>query len=116
MGLHLDDPIVVSVGSMALGILGKWFWDRFLAKPSRVTAEMCSKTREVCLAKLTGLIEGQANRLREGDQSFEDMEKELKHIKSFLFVILSATLTLCQRLKVDCDEITRLLAEHGMID
>jgi hypothetical protein len=86
------------------------------SKASRVSVDICAKTRQVCLANLNNLINAQSKRLADGDKCFEDMENELKHIKSFLFVILSATLTLCQKLKVDCDEIVKLLTEHGMIE
>jgi hypothetical protein len=116
MGLHVDDPIVVSLGSMALGILGKWFWDRFLAKPSRVTAEMCSKTREVCLAQLKMDFQKQGSRLEEGDKCFDDLDKDVKKIRSYLYVLLNTNLRLCAKMNVDCDEINRLLAEHGIIE
>ncbi|MEW6184715.1 MAG: hypothetical protein AB1585_03130 [Thermodesulfobacteriota bacterium] len=97
-------------------LLGKWVWDRWLSQSSRVTAEACNQKREACVGRIMAALEKHTDRLTGGDECFDNLEREFAHIRKVLSVLMYTNLTFCKELKVDCDELSRILTKYGVME
>jgi hypothetical protein len=122
---------LIAVLSMALGLIGKVFFENFFSKKSKVTPEICILTRDSCKkgmeAGLKDHIEGFKNdiaktllihgeRLGTGDGNFEKIFNVLSELNKVLSVHSMALWELCKDRGIDCEDITRILSRKGVLD
>lgn len=97
-------------------LLGKWVWDRWLSQESRITADTCNQRREACVGRIMAAVEKQSDRLTGGDRCFNEIHDEIKQIRGIMSAILYTDLTLCHKMDIDCDEITKIMVRHGVME
>ena len=94
--MELYATIATIVMSMIATLTGKYIWDRYMSKSSRVTV----KDHERDITALT-------ERLRDGSDTF-------KKINTCLSAICIVQLELCEKLKVDCGDIRKIIVDSGL--
>ena len=94
--MELYATIATIVMSMIATLTGKYIWDRYMSKSSRVTV----KDHERDITALT-------ERLRDGSDTF-------KKINTCLSAICIVQLELCEKLQVDCKDIRKIIVDSGL--
>ena len=82
--------------SMIATLIGKYVWDRYLSKSSRITVEE-HKRDFIILEK----------RLNAGSETF-------KKINTCMSAMCMVQLELCEKLQVDCKDIRKIIVDSGL--
>lgn len=98
-------PILVTV---ILTLIGKMVFERLLAKSSRVTAFDCEKNRKACQAEILAKVDGHRDCLEKGDGHFRSVDTKI-------MAMAFALLKICNKLEIDCEEITKKMVESETI-
>jgi len=93
MGLYIIATIAVSVIAT---LTAKFIWDRYLSKGSRVSVKDHEKD-VACLKR----------HLDNGAQTF-------KEISRCLSTLCMCQLELCEKLKIDCGDIKKIMVKSGL--
>jgi hypothetical protein len=115
---------------MALGAvivyIGKLAWQRWGAKSSRISEDLCVKNQEICRAKMLAefftfkldiknSLTSQNTKFQLGDDNFAALGVRLDRTNALLSAILSVEMERCRTSKdVDCDELTAILVRQGI--
>lgn len=118
------------LGNMALGAvflyLGKLTWQRWGAKSSRVSEDICKANQEICRAKMLAeffsfkldvknSLSTQDSRFQVGDDNFKNLGLRLDRTNVLLKGILSIQVALCKNMpEIDCEDLTGLLISQGI--
>lgn len=92
----MERDVVIIVVTALVSLFGRFLWDRFFSRSSRVTAKEC-KDRMATVEK----------NLNEGEETF-------KNIKSCLAASCLIMLQLCERAEIDCGDIRQKIVESGL--
>ena len=122
--------VLVAMGNLALGMvfafLGKLAWQRWGAKSSRISEDICTKNQEICRAKMLAeffnfkldiknSVTSQDNRFQIGDDNFKNLGLRLDRTNTLLKGILSIQVALCKNMpEIDCEDLTGMLIEQGI--
>lgn len=140
----VDHPIVLIFISAVVGFILKYVWDRWLSQSSRVTRldfdEGLKSIRNECVLKREGcinerksnktyfetLIKQQADFLGETVEADAVTERRRTQTRHVLLCILITQLKICDALNkstllapgqsMDCDEISKMMIELGVIE
>jgi len=140
----LDHPIAVMLLTIAFTLFGKYFWDRYLSQTSRISRREfeqaclsmrseCELKRGGCLAErlankahFEGLIKQQAGCLEDAFEDAENVAMRRLQTRKALMCIMMTQLKICEALnasgvlgvhvKMDCDDISKLLVEMGGLE
>jgi hypothetical protein len=115
----VNSPIGQLIIGAGLALMGKYTWDRWLSKTSRVTREECFEHQKLCagarntnLSKLIGLHD---DKLADGDKEFNCIGTQLEKIRTILEAVLDISLKLCKvNPAIDCEDLMRVLAKKGL--
>jgi len=91
--LQMITTIVVSIITT---LIGKYIWDRYLSKSSRVTVQDHKRDFDVL-----------ETRLNAGSETF-------KKINTCMSAMCMVQLELCEKLKVDCKDIRKIIVDSGL--
>ena len=122
--------VLVAMGNLALGMvfafLGKLAWQRWGAKSSRISEDICTKNQEICRAKMLSeffsfkldvknSLTTQDNRFQVGDDNFKNLGLRLDRTNVLLKGILSIQVALCKNMpEIDCEDLTGMLISQGI--
>jgi hypothetical protein len=107
-------------GTFTLGFLGKVLWEHYFKEGKRIMREedclrnqvQCQK--EVLQAKLTcqkevlATLKGQARELEDGEAHFD-------RVDSALMIMLLTLLKICSAMKVECEDLSKMMIEKGLL-
>jgi len=88
--------IITIVVSIITTLIGKYIWDRYLSKSSRVTVQDHKRDFDVL-----------ETRLNAGSETF-------KKINTCMSAMCMVQLELCEKLKVDCKDIRKIIVDSGL--
>jgi len=94
--MELYTTIATVVISMIATLTGKYIWDRYMSKSSRVTVKEHARD-----------IANIAERLQEGSVTF-------KKINTCMSTMCMVQLELCEKLKMDCADIRKIIVDSGL--
>lgn len=92
----MNNELLLAIVGASLALIGRWIWDRWLAKRSRITADIC----ELRMASVE-------RRLEEGARTFE-------RLTSCLTAACFIMIDLCQKSGIDCDDIRKRMIDSGI--
>ena len=88
--------ILAVVASVTATLIGKYIWDRYLSKSSRISVKDHERD-----------IAGLEKRLMAGSDTF-------KKINTCMSAMCMVQLELCEKLKVDCGDIRKIIVDSGL--
>ena len=94
--MEMYTTIATIAMSMIATLIGKYVWDRYLSKSSRVTIE--EHKRDFAILE---------KRLSDGSETF-------KKINTCLSAMCMVQLELCEKLQVDCKDIRKIIVDNGL--
>ena len=94
--MELYTTIATVAISMIATLTGKYIWDRYMSKSSRVTVKDHERD-----------IAGLEKRLAAGSDTF-------KKINTCMSAMCMVQLELCEKLKVDCGDIRKIIIDSGL--
>jgi hypothetical protein len=75
----------------------------------------CGQLRKLCLAERDKAKLEVDGCFEEGESQFVSLEKQLNKIETFVSALMETQLALCKGANIDCSELTKLLAQKGII-
>lgn len=102
-----------------IGLAGKFIWDRWLSKRSRLTLDDCTRIRTACIAgrneNLERVLGVRDVRLKDGEDEFECIGTQLRKIRNILEAVLEIQLKICEtNPDIDCKDLIKTLAKKGL--
>ena len=127
----LDHPFIIAMLSVVVGFCLKFVWDRWLTQSSRITrqeftdsiknlANECALRREACLntrafnkAYFEGLISAQGGCIDSAIEVEQEIIKRRVETRKALVLIMMTQIKICEALRLDCGELSRMLVDMG---
>ncbi len=92
----MENEIALVIVTIPATLIGRYIWDRYISKSSRVTKEIC----ELHMQQIE-------NRLERGEETF-------KRIGSCITASCLIMLQLCEKAEINCSDIRQKMIDAGM--
>ena len=107
-----EHPLVSLVFAAVLTLVGKYVWDRWLSKSSRVSEDLCDERRTTCRQALMTEL---ASQKVASKAQFDCGEETMDITSHTLTVVLLTLLKMCNKMDIDCAELTKAMVERGLM-
>jgi hypothetical protein len=115
-----NHPLLLAIVGGIIGLVGKYIWDRYLSEQSRVTVVTCALRQEKCRQELLSQLKEQViareaeSKKREEDEKCN--EDAFTTLDQCITVIMMTQMKICEKLQIDCGEITKVMVKKGILD
>lgn len=119
MAEWLNHPLVSAGIGVVVALIGKFLYDRYFSENSRVTLVTCGLRQEACRKELLAQLKAQdvARDFIE-KQRIEDEkcnEDAFTTLDQCITVIMMTQMKICEKLQIDCGEITKVMVKKGIL-
>jgi len=130
----ITHPLAMLVITIALTLLGKFLWDRYMSQASRVTRrefeaemkkhfELCTITRQNCNTlrdqhrdRVAEEIQNQTVRIDNSEEESKVLMRRRLDTRRVMVTILITQQKICDHLKIDCGDINKTLIDMGLVE